>query len=234
VSTRSGREKRTAPRRAARAGRGRPLDASEEVATVAAARRDLLLGVHRHRLRREDLEDCYSQASLELISHVRDGHAFASRAHVANALELRFLSRIRDRHRAVGGRSPIQAALEQAVSLVSPGDGADAADAGLDVIDARASVETQVIAREDLRSIAGALRRLTHDQQLVLASQLADERCDACCVRLGWSREKYRKVAQRARARLRRAIASHDPAVPSQRRPSDETAGQAYGHLSRS
>jgi hypothetical protein len=62
------------------------LDVAEEIASVSCARRDLLLGVHRHRLRREDLEDCYSQTSLELIAHARGGGVFASRAHIANAL----------------------------------------------------------------------------------------------------------------------------------------------------
>jgi hypothetical protein len=56
----------------------RARDAVEEVALVASARRSLLLGVHRHRLRREDLEDCYGQATLELIAHVKAGRLFAS------------------------------------------------------------------------------------------------------------------------------------------------------------
>ena len=43
-------------------------DPAEEVALVARARRELLLRAHRHRLRREDLEDCYSQATLELLA----------------------------------------------------------------------------------------------------------------------------------------------------------------------
>jgi DNA-directed RNA polymerase specialized sigma24 family protein len=200
---------------------------------VACARRDLLLAVHRHRLRREDLEDCYSQASLELISHARDGHAFASRAHIANALELRFLSRVRDRHRAIGGRSPMQAALEQAASLVHAGAAAEAADGGVDVIDAQACVERQVLARDDLRAIGRAMQRLTVDQRRVLASQLAEEPCEACCLRFGWSREKYRKLAQRARARLRESITSRD-SVPSGREPSEEIAEPAYGYHSRS
>jgi hypothetical protein len=38
----------------------------------------LLLRVHRHRLRREDLEDCYGQATLELVILARGGRAFAS------------------------------------------------------------------------------------------------------------------------------------------------------------
>jgi hypothetical protein len=53
------------------------FDAAEEVAIVARAKRDVLLRAHRFRLRREDLEDCYSQATLELVAHVRSGGAFA-------------------------------------------------------------------------------------------------------------------------------------------------------------
>ncbi len=34
--------------------------------------------MHCHRLRREDLEDCYSQATLELVAHVRRGGGFHS------------------------------------------------------------------------------------------------------------------------------------------------------------
>jgi hypothetical protein len=59
-------------------GRWRLSDAAEEVALVARARRELLLRVHRHRLRAEDLEDCYSQATLELLAHARRGGRFAS------------------------------------------------------------------------------------------------------------------------------------------------------------
>ncbi|HLB21075.1 MAG TPA: hypothetical protein VK605_03145 [Solirubrobacteraceae bacterium] len=201
---------------------------AEEIAIVACARRALLLAVNRHRLRREDLEDCYSQATLELISQARRGAVFADRLHIANALELRFLSRARDRRRALGGRSPMEAALEQATSL------AHAGEETIEVVDVRASVETQVIARDDLRAICRALRQLTRDQQAVLASQLAGEGCAGCCLRLGWSREKYRKVAQRARVRLRRSLAPEEVAVPSGATPSEEIAGPAYGHLSRS
>jgi DNA-directed RNA polymerase specialized sigma24 family protein len=233
VSTSYGGVKRAAGGESSLAGSARELDMAEEIAAVACARRDLLLGVHRHRLRREDLEDCYSQASLELIAHARRGGAFAGRAHIANALELRLLSRIRDRRRALGGRSPLQAALEQAVPLADC-DTRDGVDAGVQVTDARACVETQVLARDDLRAIGRALRELTADQRLVLTSQLADETCDACCSRLGWSREKYRKVAQRARAHLRRSIAARELAVPSALARSEQTAGPTYEQTSRS
>ena len=84
---------------------------------MAQARRELMLRAHRHRLRKEDLEDCYSQATLELIAGARRGVAFSSRLHLANVIEQRFVSRIRDRRRALSGRSPMQAAIETAVPL---------------------------------------------------------------------------------------------------------------------
>ena len=45
---------------------------------MARARRELLLRAHRFRLRKEDLEDCYSQATLELVAHARNGGTFSS------------------------------------------------------------------------------------------------------------------------------------------------------------
>ncbi|HEY4427910.1 MAG TPA: hypothetical protein VGN08_06880 [Solirubrobacteraceae bacterium] len=51
---------------------------ADQVALVARARRDLLLRAHRFRLRREDLEDCYSQATLELITRALRGATWAS------------------------------------------------------------------------------------------------------------------------------------------------------------
>jgi hypothetical protein len=51
---------------------------AEEVALIARSRRDLLLRAHRYRLRWEDLEDCYSQATLELLARALRGARFAS------------------------------------------------------------------------------------------------------------------------------------------------------------
>ncbi len=97
------------PRRR-RAGR---LDPAEEVALVAHAARGLLLSMNRRRLSREDLEDCYSQATVELVAQARGGELRCSAAsHLRNTLELRFASRIVDRRRALGGRSPAQATLD--------------------------------------------------------------------------------------------------------------------------
>jgi hypothetical protein len=187
----------------------RAADPADAVAVVASAKRGLLLHLNRHRLRREDLEDCYSQAVLELVAHVRAGGAFADERHVGNALELRFDSRINDRRRALGGRSPMQAALEAALTLTEDSEGAV-------VVDRRADVERVVIAREEVRQVRGAARELTRDQRMVLAAQLAP--CELSttefCSRHGWSTEKYRKVSQRARARLARLTGRSQGGVP--------------------
>jgi DNA-directed RNA polymerase specialized sigma24 family protein len=184
--------------------RGGP-DQLQEMALVAQARRELLLRAHRHRLSKEDLEDCYSQATLELLAQARGRGvvvAFSTRAHMANVLEQRFVSRIHDRRRALRGRSPVQAALNNALPLGDGGDG------GIEVADVRAEIERLVMLRTDLRSLGKVIHDLTHDQRLVLISS-ADSGIDCAefCRRHGWSKEKYRKVAQRARARLRELLA---------------------------
>jgi DNA-directed RNA polymerase specialized sigma24 family protein len=172
------------------------------VALVARAKRELLLRAHRYRLRLEDLEDCYSQATLELVAHARGGARFLSRLHLANTLEQRFLSRIHDRRRALSGRSPMQAALEAAVSLDC------VEESQIEIVDVRAELDTLVILRQDLRRVQSLARELTPDQRLVLACQVGLQmgRLDFCRL-YGWSPDKYRKVAQRARARLRHLMA---------------------------
>jgi hypothetical protein len=198
------------------------LDPSEAVALVARARRDLLLASHRHRLGHEDLEDCYSQATLELLARARRGEGFASRAHIGNALEQKFLSRIYDRRRAFSGRSPMEAALASSVSLSSEQDG------GVDVADGRVDVERLALLRHDLHRIARLSHKLSNDQRLVLSSQLSGEVCAEFCRIHGWTTEKYRKVAQRGRVRLMRLFATEAPViqgnvcVPSTTRPSDQ------------
>jgi DNA-directed RNA polymerase specialized sigma24 family protein len=206
---------------------GRAPDPAEEVALVASARRELLLRAHRHRLRREDLEDCYSQATLELVAYVRGGAKFASRRHLMNVIEQRFLSRIYDRRRALSGRSPMQAALETAMSLGA------AEEAEIEIVDMRADPERLAIARQDLRRVRRLASRLSADQRLVLACQvgLQMERSEFCR-RHGWSAEKYRKVAQRARARLRQLMALEESDVPLPPRTSEEETGNAYEDIS--
>jgi DNA-directed RNA polymerase specialized sigma24 family protein len=177
-------------------------DTTQAVAVVAAARRTLLMRAYRRWLRPEDLEDCYSQAALELIVRSRrpDG-GLQSTAHIANALEQKFLSRIHDRRRAVSGRSGIETALDSARRFGEPSHG------GVDVVDVSASTEERVAGRLELRRVRNAAEQLTDDQRLVLACQVAlDMSCREFCACSGWSPEKYRKVAQRGRAKLKLAI----------------------------
>src|SRR5262249_17785109 len=57
--------------------------------------------------------------------------------------------------------------------------------------------------RMDVARLEETLEELTADQRLVLACQVAlDMQAAEFCRRFGWSPEKFRKVAQRARARL--------------------------------
>lgn len=179
-------------------------DQVEAVALVAQAKRDVLLRVHRHRLRHADLEDCLSQATLELVVRARRGAVFASNAHIANSLEQKFLSRIGDRRRALGGRSAIEAAMANALSLDEPhATWAEVADAG-------APIEERVEGRLALVRLLEVAAELTPDQRLLLACQAGlGMECHEFCHRFGWSAEKFRKVGQRARARLARLNAEY-------------------------
>jgi RNA polymerase sigma factor (sigma-70 family) len=170
-------------------------DPAELVARIATARRARLLAIYRMRLRREDLEDCYSQATLELITRTRRT-PFEDEEHVRNALVQKFESRIEDRRRALSGRSAIESAIAGAVQM----DGGEAPE----LADPSAAVERQVLARSDLRRLAEVIRDLSPDQRLVLHCQVNLELgAGEFCVRYGWSSERFRKVAQRARAKLR-------------------------------
>jgi DNA-directed RNA polymerase specialized sigma24 family protein len=176
----------------------RHKDAAEEVALVADAARRRLLAGHSRMLRYADLEDCYSQATLELIAQARAGKLrFSSRAHLRNTLALRFASRVTDRRRALSGRSPAQALLDSAISL--GGAGRDA----VEVEDPKADIERRTQLRDRLRSLERAAQGLSPDQRLLLACQVGLEMgASEFCGRFGWSHEKYRKVGQRGRRRL--------------------------------
>jgi DNA-directed RNA polymerase specialized sigma24 family protein len=211
----------------AAAGPLRGGDQTEVVAQVAHAKREILLRVHRHRLRREDLEDTYSQATLELLAQAGRGGRFSSRTHIANAIEQRFLSRIHDRRRALSGRSPMQAAIETALPL-------DCCEPEQpELADVRAELETLVVLREELRRVESLARELTPDQQLILACQVGMqmERAEFCR-RYGWTPEKYRKVAQRARAQLRRLLAHEDHDVPLSAERRKRGQGPTYADIS--
>jgi DNA-directed RNA polymerase specialized sigma24 family protein len=169
---------------------------------VAHSARWLLLSVHRSRLRREDLEDCYSQATVELVAQARRGELrYSSQAHLRSLFELRFVSRVRDRRRALRGRSPAQAMLDGALSLGGPGR------REIEIADPRADIERRTLLRYELRTLERAAHALSPDQRLVLACQIGLQMsAGEFCATFGWSHEKHRKVAQRARARLRRLI----------------------------
>lgn len=200
------------PARIASPGRRLCEDPAERVALVLAARRQLLLNVHRHRLRAEDLEDCLSQAALELVVRARQGLAFASETHLARMLEQRFVSRINDRRRAIEGRSVAHAEFEHAI-------GSSLFEAVEDqVADPRAEVEPLVLLRLELSRVGDLAAQLSSDQRLVLRSQLDGVECAEFCASFGWTTEKYRKVAQRARSRLRRLVES-DLGCPASPRP---------------
>ena len=161
----------------------------------------LLLGAHSHRLGREDLEDCYSQATLELLARARRERRFASPHHIANALEQRFLSRIHDRRRALSGRSPIEAAIAPPLPLGDWEGGVDRAGRST-----RHRAAGPVAPRP--RLICRLACQLSPDQRLVLKNQLADDACcEEFCREHGWSEAKYRKVGQRARTRLAALLA---------------------------
>jgi DNA-directed RNA polymerase specialized sigma24 family protein len=188
--------------------RGSGLDATEEVALVAHAARGLLLSVYRPWLRCADLEDCYSQATVELVAQARRGELrYSSRAHLRSLFELRFVSRVRDRRRALRGRSPAQAMLDGALSLGGVGQHE------VEIADPRADVERLTMLRSELRSVERAAEALSPDQRLVLACQVGLQMsAGQFCRTFGWSAEKHRKVAQRARAHLRRLLAEPDGA----------------------
>jgi DNA-directed RNA polymerase specialized sigma24 family protein len=215
---------RSAPQTRARDGalpacgrRSAGLDPAEEVALVAHSARTLLLSAYRAWLRQDDLEDCHSQATLELVAQARRGELrYSSRAHLRSLFQLRFVSRVRDRRRALRGRSPAQAMLDGALSQPG-GDGR-----AVEVADPRADVERLTLLRHELRALQRAADGLSADQRLVLACQIALQMsAGEFCATFGWSAEKHRKVAQRARARLRRLTIEPPAAIASVReRPS--------------
>jgi DNA-directed RNA polymerase specialized sigma24 family protein len=177
------------------------VDPLAAVARVAAAKRDVLLRAYRTWAVHEDLEDCYSQATLELLVRARRDGGFQGDAHIANALEQKLCSRIRDRRRALAGRSAAEAARAAALRLGEAGCG------GVEVADPRARTEDAVATRLEFHDLLRLARSLSHDQRVALACHVhLDESTRELAMRLGWSQEKYRKVSQRARARLRRLM----------------------------
>jgi hypothetical protein len=162
------------------ANRDVDVDPAEAVGRIAAARRRSLLAFYRRRLRFEDLEDCYSQATLELVARARRS-PFESVEHLEHALEQKFASRIEDRRRAASGRSAIETAIAKAVPVDTPENGAG------ELEDRRAAVEHRVILRTEMGRLREVIAELTRDQRLVLGSHAWWYVADV----LGWAR-RYR------------------------------------------
>ena len=155
----------------------RPRDPGEEVALVRTKRRLLL---------RPTAAGCAARTSRTASARRRSscwpaprGRASPSRAHIANALEQKFLSRIHDRRRALAGRSAIEAALAGA-SDRRPEEAASRSRTR-----ARRRAARAACARN---CAAAALARLTDDQRLVLAGQVARHGLRRVLPHHGWSR----------------------------------------------
>jgi hypothetical protein len=152
------------------------------IAGVAIAGWQRLLRIHHHRLKRADLEDCLGQATLELLAAAARGQRFADTDAIRAALDQRFQSRIIDRQRALGGRSPIAASLHYAAPLDTVTDA---------IWTTGGDPLARVLEREQLARLTSAIGQLTFDQRLVLRSQLdGQERPAQFCARHGWSVEK--------------------------------------------
>jgi len=106
----------------------------------------------------------------------------------------------------------MQAALRDAVPIEGLGDEKIA------IADRQADVETLVMLRYELCRIEFLARELSPDQQFALACELSLETgCEEACRCCGWSPAKYRKVAQRARARLRLLMVLDEQGTPPER-----------------
>jgi len=120
----------------------------------------------------------------------------------------------------------MQAALEVSIPLGGAGEGE------IEVVDVRAELEQLVVLRHEVRRIERLARGLTEEQRLVLACQLLQISREETCQQFGWSFEKYRKLAQRARARLRWLMSAEETDVPLSDRRSEADIGTTYEHYS--
>jgi DNA-directed RNA polymerase specialized sigma24 family protein len=167
---------------------GRLVAVEDLIAQEAMALRRSLIGHHgRGPVGRQDLEDVYSQATLELLARAKRGPTLRTRAHVRNALRQKFADRVLDEQRARAGRSPAADGRAHAQPLD---------DAWRELVNDR-DAPTQLIALEEVAELRDAISGLTSDQRLVLSSQLAGEPPRDCRKRAGWSNEKYRLCRRR-------------------------------------
>ena len=83
-----------------------PTRTGDLIAREALALRATLIRAYRSSASREDLEDLYSQAVIELLARAERDPTLTSPDHIRHALRQKFDSRILDHHRAAAGRSP--------------------------------------------------------------------------------------------------------------------------------
>ena len=185
-----------------RPGTHDPVDA---IATVAATNWQRLLRIHHHRLSRRRPRGLPRPSRCSSCSPPpARGQRFADAAAILTALDMRFQSRIIDRHRALAGRSPISAALHHARPLDAITD-TDPATAAGDPL-------AQVLERETLARLAERDRASsppTSGSSCSPNSTASDRRSSARAT-AGASRNTARR-SQRARARLRAAAALTAP-----------------------
>jgi hypothetical protein len=171
------------------------------------AKRDILMRVHHWWLSRPDIEECMCQAELELFASVKRGHVLRSFQHACNSLEQKFVSRIADQRRAIGGRSATKRALNCAYSLSQHYD-KDIEEGGWEPSDAKLDVFETVSNKLDLQAILDEIQICREDFQKVFHYELfgSGSRADYAASQ-GWGMETFRKIDQRGRQRLRAAIA---------------------------
>jgi DNA-directed RNA polymerase specialized sigma24 family protein len=188
---------------------GRREDPSQQLARVVSEQRARLLRVHRGALRADDLEDCYAQATLELVYRLRHGPPFHSAQHIQHALTQKLRSRINDRQRAIAGRSPITHALERAATLHDLPT----------VLAAREDTPTQALARHELAQIRSASAQLRpRAQQLLAGAQIGLSTGQLAQV-LDLPTETARKALQRARAQTLALVRDPDRSAPQRTAP---------------
>ena len=173
---------------------------------MARAKRELLLRVHRHRLRGR-ISRTATARRRSSCSRTRARRALLQPRRTSRTLSSSGFSR---GSTIAGARSRDAARCRRRSRR--PCRSTASSRSRSSVVDVRAELETLVMLREDLRRVRALAQELTPDQRLVLACQVGLQMAPAeFCRRYGWSPEKYRKVAQRARARLRQLIALDGP-----------------------
>lgn len=171
----------------------RGIDPGDEFMDVVFAKRQALMSSYRKRLPAPaDLEDCYWQATAELWVALQRGKSFESEDHAANALELRFSSRIDDMHRARGVRE-----------RVLPGVNDSRPDAIELAAAEQRTVEEQVELGFARAVLTEVLHDLSYDERRLLVAQANGMARTEICEQFGWHIERYKSLVRRSWAKLR-------------------------------